>query len=245
MHSKISVLGILVDSLTMEEAVARCGSFIHQEGNHLVATANAEMIMMAQQDKELSSILANADLVVPDGAGVVWAARQQGYSMPERVAGFDLAQRLLLLSAEKGYTVFMFGGAPGIAEQARVTAQRLYPKLRIVGVRDGYFSATEESDIIAEIHSARPEILLVALGVPKQEKWIMRHKDTLNIPLSIGVGGTFDVMAGTVTRAPLWMQRANLEWFYRLISQPSRALRMLALPRFVLQVLRAKSIRQK
>lgn len=245
MHSKISVLGILVDSLTMEEAVARCGSFINQGRSHLVATANAEMIMMAQQDKELALILANADLVVPDGAGVVWAARQQGYSMPERVAGFDLTQRLLLLSAEKGYTVFMFGGAPGIADQARITAQRLYPKLRIVGVCDGYFSETEESDIIAEIDNARPDILLVALGVPKQEKWIMRHKDTLNIPLSIGVGGTFDVMAGTVTRAPLWMQRANLEWLYRLISQPSRALRMLSLPRFALQVLRAKSIRQK
>lgn len=245
MDSKISILGILVDSLTMEEAVSRCDIFIHQGGSHLIATANAEMIMMAQQDKELASILANADLVVPDGAGVVWAARQQGYSMPERVAGFDLTQRLLLLSEEKGYKIFMFGGAPGIADHARITAQKLYPKLKVVGVRDGYFSGTEESDIIDEIHNAQPDILLVALGVPKQEKWIMRHKEMLSIPLSIGVGGTFDVMAGTVTRAPLWMQRANLEWFYRLVSQPNRALRMLALPRFALQVLRAKSIRQK
>lgn len=240
MHNKISVLGIWVDSLTMEEAVSRCETFIVRRKPHLVATANAEMIMMAQQDKELASILTAADVVVPDGAGVVWAARHQGLPMPERVAGFDLTQRLLALSAEKGYKVYMFGGAPGIADQARLAAEKKYPNLKIVGVRDGYFMETDVESIIDEIHSAQPDILLVALGVPKQEKWISQHKDILNVPLSMGVGGTFDVMAGAVTRAPLWMQRANLEWLYRLVSQPSRALRMLALPRFALQVLMGK-----
>lgn len=245
MRNKISVLGIEVASLTMEEAVDRCENYIVQGGPHLVATANAEMIMMAQQDKELASILTSADLVVPDGAGVVWAARRQGCSMPERVAGFDLTQRLLALSAEKGYKVYLFGGAPGIADQARITAEKKYPGLKIIGVRDGYFMETEDKIIADEIHHAQPDILLAALGVPKQEKWLAKYKNILNVPLAMGVGGTFDVMAGTVTRAPLWMQRANLEWFYRLLSQPSRALRMLALPRFALRVLLGKSIRQK
>lgn len=245
MHNKITVLGVPVDSLTMAEAVNCCEKLLSRGCRHFVATANAEMIMMAQQDKELANILANADLVVPDGAGVVWAARYQGHPMPERVAGYDLVQELLALSAQKGYKIYMLGGAPGIAAQARVNAEKQYPGLQVAGVCDGYFTDVDEVNIIKQIRSVCPDILLVALGVPKQEKWIMRHRENLDVPLSIGVGGTFDVMAGTVNRAPLWMQRSNLEWLYRLASQPGRALRMLALPRFVLRVMVPKNIRQK
>ena len=245
MSSKVTVLGIEVDCLTMEEAVSRCEAMILAGGTHFIATANAEMIMLAQQDQELAFILGEADMVVPDGAGVVWAARHQGCPMPERVAGFDLAQQLLALSAKKGYSVYFLGGAPGIAENACKTAEKLYPNLKIAGVRDGYFSSTEEINIIEDIHSLKPNILFVALGVPKQEKWIYKHGEKLQTPLAIGVGGTFDVMAGVVNRAPVWMQKANIEWLYRLLSQPSRAMRMLALPKFALAVMRGKSIRQK
>lgn len=240
MQAKVNVLGIPVDSITMESAVAKIEAFIQEASPHLIATANAEMVMLAQQDDELSNILQHASLVVPDGAGVVWAARYQGNEVRERVAGFDLTQRLLAEAAIKGYRVYFFGAGPGIAEQAKQTAEARYPGIHIVKTRDGYFTESDEAEIIEDIVSMQPHILLAALGVPKQEKWLMRNLNKLQVPVAIGVGGTLDVMAGTVKRAPLWMQQANLEWLYRLLKQPQRAIRMLALPRFVLKVIMDK-----
>lgn len=240
MQAKVNVLGIPVDSITMESAVAKIEAFIQEASPHLIATANAEMVMLAQQDNELSNILQHASLVVPDGAGVVWAARYQGNEVRERVAGFDLTQRLLAESAIKGYRVYFFGAGPGIAEQAKQMAEARYPGIHIVKTRDGYFTEADEAEIIEDIVSMQPHILLAALGVPKQEKWLMRNLNKLQVPVAIGVGGTLDVMAGTVKRAPLWMQQANLEWLYRLLKQPQRAIRMLALPRFVLKVIMDK-----
>ncbi|CUH94241.1 hypothetical protein P22_0307 [Propionispora sp. 2/2-37] len=240
MRTKIPVLDIMIDSVTMQEALDAIETFLTEDRPHLVATANAEMVMMAKEDQELACILNKADLVVPDGAGVVWAARYLGHSMSERVAGYDLTQRLLAQAARKGYRVFLFGGAPGVAEKAKETAERLYPGIVIVGTRNGYLADGEEHQLVDTIRKEKPAILLVALGVPKQEKWLYRNLDTLQIPVCIGVGGTFDVMAGNVRRAPLWMQQANLEWLFRLLCQPYRAIRMLALPRFVCQVIRYK-----
>jgi len=239
-RAKVNVLGIPVDSITMESAVAKIEVFIQEASPHLIATANAEMIMLAQQDGELSDILKHASLVVPDGAGVVWAARYQGNEVHERVAGFDLTQRLLAEAAQKEYRVYFFGAGPGIAEKAKQTAEARYPGINIVKTRDGYFTAADENEIVEDIVRAQPHILLVALGVPKQEKWLMRNLHRLQVPVAIGVGGTLDVMAGAVKRAPLWMQQANLEWLYRLLKQPQRAIRMLALPRFVLKVIMDK-----
>lgn len=239
-ETRIPVLDVMIDAVTMNEAVLIVENFIIEKKARLVATANAEMVMMAQSDDELASILSKADLVIPDGAGVVWAARYKGHSVPERVAGFDLVQEILKKSAQKGYRIYFLGSAPGIAAQAKMWAERQYPGVNITGVRDGYFSTEEDSEIIDEIKLCKPDILLVALGVPKQEKWLSKNLTQLNIPVSIGVGGSFDVMAGVTERAPMWMQRANLEWLYRLLSQPKRAMRMLALPRFVLSVVLAK-----
>lgn len=224
----------------MDQAVKMIEDYIVDKTPHLIATANAEMVMLAQEDKELDAILNTASLVVPDGAGVVWAARHYGFTMPERVAGYDLTQKLLAKSAIKGYKIYMFGAAPGIAEKAKVIAETLYPGLNIVGVRNGFFSAPDEHEIIANIKACKPDILLVALGVPKQEKWLASNLQKLGLPVAMGVGGTFDVMSGTMKRAPLWMQRANLEWMFRLFSQPQRAIRMLALPRFVFKVITGK-----
>ena len=240
MQSTVTVLDIPIAAVTMKQAVAAVEDFITAKKTHLIATANAEMIMMAQQDGELASILKQADLVVPDGAGVVWASRYLGHPVPERVAGYDLSQQLLQQAAQKGYRVYFFGAAPGIAVQAQAVAVARYPGLHIVGVRDGYFSVQEEDEIIAEIKASQSDILLVALGVPKQEKWLAKNLHRLATPVARGVGGTFDVMAGVVERAPLWMQQASLEWLYRLLQQPQRFLRMLALPQFVLRVLYAK-----
>lgn len=241
MGERVTVLGVAIDSVTMQEAVHQVQKFIVDGSCHLVATANAEMVMLAQRDTALSSILAAADLVVADGAGVVWAARHHGQPVPERVAGFDLTQHLLALAGANGYRVYFFGGAPGIAETAAKKAEQACPGIQIAGIRNGFFQPADEPDIISQIQKAKPHILLVALGVPKQEKWLAAHLDELMVPVAIGVGGTFDVMAGTAKRAPVWMQKASLEWLYRLLRQPQRLGRMMALPRFVLKVMTAKN----
>ena len=208
----------------------------------LIATANAEMIMMATGNPSLMEALNEADLVVPDGAGTVWAAHELGYKMPERVAGYDLVQELLKIApaSENRFKMFFFGSAPGVAEAAKAKAEALYPGVEVVGCRNGFFTEDDEPEIIREINESGADLLLCALGVPKQEIWIRKHLAELEISAAIGVGGTLDVMAGNVKRAPLWMQKAKLEWAYRVILQPSRIGRLAALPKFVLAVKRAK-----
>jgi len=239
-RNRIAVLNVMIDVVTMKEAVEAVKQFILQKKSHLVVTPNPEIIMMANKDEQLARIINNADLVVPDGAGVVWAARYQGDAMPERVAGYDLVQNLLIEAMSEKYKIYLFGGAPGIAEKARKIAEERYPGVQIVGTRNGFFTKQNESEIVNDIKACQPDILLVALGVPRQEKWLEEYKEELKVPVSIGVGGTFDVMAGVVKRAPLWMQRSNLEWLFRLLSEPKRAIRMLALPHFVIKIMTTK-----
>ena len=243
--NKVDILGVHVDSLTMDEAVKEIQAFIEGKKTVLVATANAEMIMRATYDHELKTILNEAALVVPDGAGTVWAAHHLGHLMPERVAGYDLAQELMREAPRRGDRLFFFGAAPGVAEKAKKKAEKLYPGIEIVGIRNGFFSAKDEPEILHEIQEAAPDILLVALGVPKQEKWLAAHLNELSVPVSMGVGGTFDVMAGIMKRAPRWMQKAKLEWLFRGALQPKRAGRLMALPRFVFKVMAYKKSRQR
>ena len=240
MNERVEILGVKVDAVTMTQAVERVATLIAEKKSSLVATANAEMLLRATHDDELKNILNAADLVVPDGAGTVWAARHLGKQMPERVAGFDLVQELMKISPAKSWKIFLFGSSPGIADKAKLKAEQLYPRIKIVGTRNGYFTAADELEIVSQIKNSQPDILLAALGVPKQEKWLAKFKDELQVPVSIGVGGTFDVMAGVVKRAPLWMQRAKLEWLFRAMLQPSRAGRLVALPKFVLKVHKQK-----
>lgn len=237
---KADILGVRVAALTMGEAVKTAEAFMDSEKPHLIATANAEMIMRATHDTELKEILNTADLVVPDGAGTVWASNYLGVQMPERVAGFDLVQALFANAPAKKRRIFFFGSAPGVAEKAKEKAEKDYPGIQIVGTRDGFFTAEDEAEIIAQIKEAKPDLLLAALGVPKQEKWLKAHMQELNCPLCIGVGGTFDVMAGVMKRAPLWMQKAKLEWLFRGMLQPKRIGRLMALPRFVMAVKASK-----
>ena len=237
---QVEILGVNVNSLTMAQAVEAVQQFIAEKKVALVATANAEMLMRSTQDEELKDILNQADLVVPDGAGTVWAAGHLGEPMPERVAGFDLAQELMREAPARGDRFYFFGSAPGVADKAKAKAEELYPGIQVVGTRNGFFTEADEPGIIAEIKAARPDILLAALGVPKQEKWLKKHMQELQVPVSIGVGGTLDVMAGVMERAPLWMQKAKLEWLFRGLKQPSRAGRLLALPKFVLKVVASK-----
>ena len=236
MPKKVTILGVPVDAITMGEAVARIDSFIEKRTPVLVATANAEMLMRATHDGALRRILQGAAMVTPDGAGTVWAAHHLGHAMPERVAGYDMVQELMREAPAKHRRIFFFGSAPGVADKAKKKAEQLYPGIEIVGTRNGFFTAADEPAIIEEIKAAHPDILLAALGVPKQEKWLAKHLGELGVPVAIGVGGTFDVMAGVMKRAPRWMQRAKLEWLFRGMMQPKRAGRLLALPRFVLKV---------
>lgn len=241
MIKPIKILGVKVHPLTMNETIADLELKLNKSQQIFVVTANAEIIMMCQQDETYKNIINDdADIVLPDGAGAVWAGRYLGYQVPERVAGFDLYNHLLALSAKKGYKVYFFGGSPGIAEAAKVKAENLYPGVSIVGCHNGYFSDEEINNIIEEINKSEAQILFVALGAPKQEKWLAKYRKQLNPKIIMGIGGSFDVLAGKMQRAPKWMQNASLEWAFRLYKQPSRCIRMLALPKFVLKVIASK-----
>ncbi len=237
------ILNVPFDAVTMKEAVARVNILLHTEGQHFICTPNPEIVMEAQKDRELMSILREADLVVPDGIGVVWASKYSAIPLKERVAGYDLTQNIFAELAGTEHTVYFFGGAPGIAAEAARKMVRKYPELKIVGIHNGYFDAKEEKKIIRDIKNLSPSILLVGLGAPKQEKWIYENMRLFQAKLSIGVGGSFDVMAGHVKRAPKLFQRLGLEWFYRLITQPTRWRRMLRLPAFAFTVLKMRKRR--
>ena len=235
---EITVLKVPFHPVDMEGALEEIAGFIISGRPHQVVTANPEMVMAALKDGELMQILTGAELVVADGIGIVWAARRLGTPLPERVPGVELAAAALSLAAENGYRVYLLGGAPGVAAKAARRLVHRYPGLEVVGVQHGYFTPGEEEEVAARIAAASPHLLLVGLGMGKQEKWIHRHRQSLGVPVSMGVGGSLDVFAGRVRRAPAWVCRLGLEWFYRLLLQPRRLPRMLALPKFVLRVLR-------
>ena len=232
-----TILGVPVVPYTMDEAVAKLTQDTLEQKRNFVVTANAEIIMMAQDDPEYKQLLTeSADLVLPDGAGTVWAGNYLGYTIPERVAGYDLYLRLLEEAAKNGIPVYFFGGKPGIAEEAAEEGKRRWPGLKVADCRNGYFSAEEEPEILDGINRSGAAILFAALGAPKQEKWLAKYREQLKPCLLMGIGGSFDVLAGKMQRAPKWMQDAKLEWLFRLMKQPSRFGRMLALPKFVFAV---------
>ncbi|MBR2139878.1 MAG: WecB/TagA/CpsF family glycosyltransferase [Phascolarctobacterium sp.] len=233
----VKILDVPVHPLTMGEAVSVLEESITSGEQAFVVTANAEIIMMCQEDAGYKKIVSqDAQLVLPDGAGAVWAGRHLGYKIPERVAGFDLYCQLLDKAAQKGYKAFFFGGSPGIAEAAKAKSEELYPGVQVVGCRNGYFKEEESQAIIEEINASGADMLFAALGAPKQEKWLVRYREQLKPKILMGIGGSFDVFAGKMERAPKWMQDASLEWLFRLYKQPSRFMRMMALPKFVLKV---------
>lgn len=238
MRRMTQILDVPFDALTMTEAVEKAKSFLHDEKQHYICTPNPEIVMEAQTDKELMTILREADLVVPDGIGVVWASRYSEIRLTERVAGYDLTQNLFQAVAGTEESIYFFGGAPGVASTAARKMKNKYPGLNIVGGHNGYFDEAEEKKIIADIKRLSPSILLVGLGAPKQEKWIVHHLEEVGVKVAIGIGGSFDVMAGNVKRAPKIFQKLGLEWFYRLISQPTRWKRMMRLPKFAITVLK-------
>lgn len=240
MRETVNILEVKVDSVTMQQAVDKVKGFLMKDKAHTVYTPNAEIIMAAQRDIALKNILNDADLLVADGAGVVLASRILGVSVPEKVSGIDLTKNIFLSAAEKSVKFFFFGGKPGVAESAAEKIVTAYPGVEITGCRNGYFTKENELEIINQINSSGTEVLLVALGAPKQEKWIQEHKHELKVKVCIGVGGSLDVFAGQVNLAPEFMRRNGLEWLYRLYREPWRYKRMLDLPRFMMLTLKTK-----
>ena len=237
MRKTVDVLGIPVDSMTMSETVEKIRAFIEEGGMHTIYTPNAEIIMAAQRDPQLRDILTNANILTADGAGVVLGSKILGRSVPEKVSGVDLIREVFKAYSHKGLRCFLFGSKPGVAEEAAVKIVADYPGVVIAGCRNGYFTVDEDEEIVNTINAANADILLVALGAPRQEKWISDHKDKLNVRICMGVGGAIDVISGRVKLAPDFFRRNGLEWLYRLYKEPRRARRMLALPRFMIRVI--------
>jgi len=237
------ILGVGFDPVSMGQALDRLEHFVREGKPHLVVTATPEMVMKARYDPVLTEILQRADLVVADGIGVVWAASLLRQEVPERIPGIELAEALLARAAEKNWRVFLLGGEPGVAEKAAGALKDRWPELRIAGTHHGFFRDAEEEAVLNSLRAARPDILLAALGVPRQEKWLAAHLAQLKIPVAVGVGGSFNVWAGVDKRAPRWMINLNLEWLYRLVRQPWRIKRVAVLPVFVLAVLRERFLK--
>ncbi|NMB01755.1 MAG: WecB/TagA/CpsF family glycosyltransferase [Firmicutes bacterium] len=238
---RTQVLGIGFDPVTMSGALAKLESYVNIGKPHLVITANPEMVMRARGDQLLAEIMDRADLVVADGIGVVWASSVISQKVPERIPGIELAEGLLEKAAQAGWKVFLLGGAEGVSDRAAKSLKERLPSLQIVGTHHGFFKpGLEEEAVIASIKQAKPDILLAALGVPRQEKWLAAHLGVLKVPVAIGVGGSFNVWAGVDKRAPRWVRNIHLEWLYRLVRQPWRIKRMTLLPIFAFTVLGAR-----
>ena len=238
MPEKIDIHGVMIDNVTMEEALDKVLSMLEGQTPQKIFTPNSEIIMQATRDPELRDILNSAELIVPDGAGVILASRIMKNELKEKVSGIDLVRQIFANTKKRPASFFILGGKPGVAEKASVNIVYDYPKAKINGYRNGYFDESEVPEIIKQINESRAEILLVGLGAPKQEKWIHRYANELNCKILMGIGGSIDVFAGTAKLAPEFMRRAGLEWLYRLIKEPKRAKRMLDLPRFILLTLK-------
>ena len=236
----VLILGVRVDNVTTGETLTLMEQMVAEGGGHQIVTVNPEFVMRARRDPAFHATLHEAHLALPDGSGLLWASRLLGKPLRERVAGSDMLPLLARLSAERGYRLFFLGAAPGVADRAARVLQRENPGLRIVGVYSGSPDPAEEDGLVARVVAASPDFLFVAYGAPKQDLWIRRNLDRLGVPVCMGVGGTFDFVAGVTPRAPLWMRERGLEWLHRLVRQPRRWRRMLALPVFAVRVLQQK-----
>lgn len=233
---KVNILGVNVDMVTISEAADIIMGFFNEDKLHSVFTPNSEIIMRAYRDSEFCDLLNNASLLTADGIGVVYASKILKKPISERAAGYDIARKVLEKMNYTDHKLFLFGGKPGVADKAKENLLKQYPSLNIAGTRNGYFKEEEENEIVEQINQSGADIVFVCLGAPKQEQWIDRHKDELKVKIAMGIGGSLDVFAGVVERAPEFFCKTGLEWFYRLCKEPWRAGRMMDLPKFAATV---------
>ncbi|MBR4157839.1 MAG: WecB/TagA/CpsF family glycosyltransferase [Oscillospiraceae bacterium] len=235
---RIDILGVGFDSIDMDGAVSRALDIVRKHSGGWAVTPNPEIVLECRKNERLSAAVQEAALVIPDGIGVLYAARILGTPLREKIPGIDFACTLMEALAKSDGSVYLFGAKPGVAELASSELQRRFNGLRICGTHDGYF--TDDEPIIKDIREKRPDLVLVCLGAPKQELWMRDHASELDAGLLIGLGGSLDVFAGTVQRAPERWRSLGLEWLYRLYREPKRIGRMIRLPLILLLALKER-----
>ncbi|UNK18090.1 WecB/TagA/CpsF family glycosyltransferase [Paenibacillus sp. N3/727] len=236
----VSIFGIPFSKLNMNDTVKYLTEAVISGRPHQVITANPIMVMAALDDPEYKKMMQNADLIVPDGSGIVWAAGVGGDPLTERVTGFDMLHELMKVGENYRWKFYLLGTTPEVIQEAAERLQMQYPAAIIAGYRDGFFGPEQDDEVIEGIRAVSPDLLFVARGADTQEPWIARYKERLGVPIMMGVGGSFDIISGKSKRAPKVFQKLRLEWFYRLLKEPTRFKRMLALPKFAVKVLREK-----
>lgn len=229
---RVYVLGQPIDCVTMPQTVAILEKFLGQEGTKLVLTADSNAFINAASDEEYARIFREAALITPDSSGPVWAMNKLGHSISARVSGVDIVEELCKLSVCTGASLYFLGAAPGIAEKAAKNLEVRYPGMKIAGFRDGFFSADDDLKVAEEIAAARPDILIAAMGMPRQELFILNTASVIGAKVGIGVGGSLDVHSGTVQRAPVLIQKIRMEWLWRLLLNPKKIAKVKNLPVF-------------
>jgi len=245
-ENKVEVLGIYFDNVNMNDAILKCEEFLASDASHLIVTPNPEIVMKAREDSEYKDILNNkASLVIPDGIGIIKGAKILGTPMKERVAGYDLICNLLEKYKDGSKSFYFWGSKPNIANIAKEKLLEKYPNIKIIGTEDGYFDEEKKKKIIEDISQKKPDILLVGVGFPKQEKLINELLPLNIFKIAIGCGGSIDVLSGTVKRAPKLFIKLHIEWAWRLIKEPTRIGRMMVLPQFLKEVKKVKKTRRR
>lgn len=244
MRNIVKILGINIDNVSIDETGEITKKLIESSNKSckLIVAPNTEFIMMAQKDKEFYDILNSAELATPDSVGVSLGGKLQKKPFKQRIPGQAYFRKVLEVGEKEGWTFYFLGGKGDVPYLAMENVKKYYPDVKIVGYHEGYFDKDSEQDVINEINRLEPNVLFVAMGAPLQEKWIAKHKDELKVDVAAGQGGTFDYESGKIKRAPKIFQKLGIEWFWRLILQPSRFFRMLALPVYLLKILFAKDI---
>jgi N-acetylglucosaminyldiphosphoundecaprenol N-acetyl-beta-D-mannosaminyltransferase len=221
-NSTIQLLGVEISALRMNEVLDIVNEHIASRNNLLIGVVNVAKIVNMRKDPGLRESVEEADLVLADGAPIVWLSRMLRKPLPERVAGIDLMHRLLQQANERRYRVYFLGAKPEVLQKVAAAVQSEYPGVQVAGFRDGYFGEKDEESVAQAIRDSRTDILLVAISSPKKENFLRKWRNLMNVPVCHGVGGSFDVMAGVIKRAPIWMQKHGLEWLYRLVQEPRR-----------------------
>lgn len=236
----VRILGIPIDCVTMRETLARIEQFLSGDRTRLIVTADAASVVIAHSDFGFQTLVESADLVTPDGNGILWAAKRKGRPLAERVSGVDIAANVCRLSADKGYRIFLLGAEQGVAELAAEKLRLKYPGCNIVGTRNGYFPAESDEVVAGEIAQTKPEILFVAMGMPRQEQFIRATQAIIGAKVAIGVGGSLDVFSGRAKRAPVIVQRMKLEWLWRVLLNPKKISKVMMIPKFMWLVLQER-----
>lgn len=245
----INIFGVRIDNVNLHEATEMIDGFLIGNELRTIGTPNTEIIMAAKDNNTIRNIINDNDLVIPDGIGLIYGSKLRGRPLKERVTGFDISIKLLEIANAKGYSVYLLGGKEGVARRAGERIQNKYPNIKLAGFHHGYFKGShngyrnhgEELDLIQMINANKADIIFVGLGFPKQDIWIDENKNRIHGKVIIGNGGTIDILSGDVKRAPRIFQDLGLEWLYRLMKEPRRIKRQMALPRFIFDIFFTKN----